>query len=174
MTVPVHYRVVISGGIARIPKAEAVLRRPFITQVPVTHIAALVTGAREDIGQHHFVFERRRRRGLALRRSLNGLRREEILDAVLARHAAREQRGQAGRVRRRAYQMILEARSGLRQLIDVGRQDLAIAGAPKHPGAEAVGDNQNDVRARTGAFFTGERGRGQTAQQEFPAVEGHG
>jgi len=113
--------------------AETVLRRRFITQVPVPHIAAFITGAREDVGQHHFVFERRRRRGLALRRILNGLRREEILDAVLPRHATGEQRGQAGRVRGRAYQMILEARSGLRQLIDVGRQDLAIAGAAKHP-----------------------------------------
>src|SRR5262249_10123573 len=50
LPVPVHRGVVISGAVERVPEAEAVLRLPVIPQVPVADIAALVTGARKNVG----------------------------------------------------------------------------------------------------------------------------
>src|SRR5207245_1893269 len=108
-------------GQPRVPEAEAVLRILVVTHVPLARVTAFVAFAAKNVGKHDFVAKRRRWRGLALRRVLNGLSGEEILNSVLARHAAGEQRGPAGRAGRRADDVVLEAHARLRELVNVGR-----------------------------------------------------
>jgi hypothetical protein len=66
--------------------------------------------------------------------------------------------------------VVRKTRASLRQLVNIRRPDLAISAATGHPGAQTVGNNQDDIRAWGGAFFARKRRHGQRARYEIPAV----
>ena len=68
--------------------------------------------------------------------------------------------------------MVEEARTRLRQLIDVGRVDLFVAVAAEHPGRQVIHQEEQHVGPRRRGL-AGEHRQREAAEEEMTAGDGH-
>ena len=134
------------------PVAEALLRLQAVAEMPLAGKPANIPVFSQDLrvgGQASQVLDRagviHERLGALRRRQI--ARTDPVVDAVLGRRHAGQDRCASGRANGRSTEKVGKVDALFRQPVQIRRQHLLIAGGAQRPSALVVGQDKDDIRA---------------------------